>query len=396
MTHTDVLVINAGSSSLKVSRRPLGHTVVVERLGDAPTWRSDAPLPPPPPLPDVGSALAACLGALARRTPLSGLEAVAHRIVHGGERYAGPILLDDDAVASIEALTRLAPLHLPANLAGVRAARTALPDLPHIGVFDTAFHAHIAPRAYRYGVPKSWYEEHGVRRYGFHGPSHDGVTRRAAELLGRPLEELRMVSLHLGNGASAAAVQEGRSVDTSMGLTPLDGLVMGTRPGSLDPGVLLHLLNGGMPLAELDDTLQRRSGLLGLSGRSNDVRDLRAAEEAGDADARLALEVFCYRVRTTLGAMAFAMGGLDAIVFTGGIGEHDAATRRDALADLHRFGIQIDPVRNATHGPRIDADGAAVAVVVVATDEEGMMAEAARELLHRGGADAAAPEGTRS
>jgi acetate kinase len=380
VSHTDVLVINAGSSSLKVSRRPSGHAITVERLGPAATWRGTLPLPPAPPLRDVEEALAAALGALAAVEPLDRVAAVAHRVVHGGERYAAPVVLDDDTLVDIEALAKLAPLHQPANLAGVRAARAILPDHLHVAVFDTAFHATLPPRAYRYAVPQVWYTDHGVRRYGFHGSSHDGVTRRGAELVGRPREELRMVSLHLGNGASGAAVDRGRSVDTTMGLTTLDGLVMGSRPGSLDPGVILHLLREGMTVAQLDADLHRASGLLGLSGRSNDVRDLRAAEAAGDADAALALDVFAYRVRTALGALAFAMGGLDAVVFTGGIGEHDAATRRAVLGGLESFGIALDDERNARHGPRIEREGAPVALLVVPTDEEGVMADAARQV----------------
>jgi acetate kinase len=391
----DILVINAGSSSLKVSRHPIGHAITVERLGGHASWRGDAPLPPAPPMDDHEQALAACLGAFAARSDLTGVAGVAHRVVHGGERYTSPVLIDDGVVREIERLVRLAPLHQGANVAGVRAARVALPSVPHVAVFDTAFHATLPPHAFRYAVPRSWYAEHGVRRYGFHGSSHDGVTRRAAELLGRPRESLRIVSLHLGNGASAAAVDRGRSVDTSMGLTTLDGLVMGTRPGSLDPGVLLHMLREGLTVGELDTALHRDSGLLGLSGRSNDVRDLRAAEAAGDADATLALDVFAYRVRTTVGTLAFAMGGLDAVVFTGGIGEHDALTRQAALGGLERFGIRLDGERNRAHGPRIDADDSSVAVLVVPTDEEGVMADAARTLLRQGPRGARATEGAR-
>jgi acetate kinase len=395
VTHSDVLVINAGSSSLKVSRRPAGHAITVERLGAAATWRGTLPLPPAPPLRDVEEALAACFEVLAVHAPLDRVVAVAHRIVHGGERYAAPAILDDATVADVEALSKLAPLHQPANLAGVRAARSILPDHLHVAVFDTAFHATLPAHAYRYAVPERWYTEHGVRRYGFHGSSHDGVTRRAAELLGRPREELRMVSLHLGNGASGAAVDRGRSVDTTMGLTTLDGLVMGSRPGSLDPGVLLHLLREGMTVAELDADLHRASGLLGLSRRSNDVRDLRAAEAAGDDDAALALDVFAYRVRTSLGSLAFAMGGLDVVVFTGGIGEHDAATRRAVLRGLDSFGIDLDEERNARHGPRIEREGGRVALLVVPTDEEGVMADAARALAAAQGASRPADPGGR-
>ncbi len=382
----DVLVINAGSSSLKVSRRPLGHAVTVERIGPSATWRGDAALPNPPSMRDHASALRAVLEVLDQRTPLARIAAVGHRVVHGGERYAAPVVIDDTVVADVRALAHLAPLHNPANLAALEAARTQLPSVPHVAVFDTAFHATLAPRSFRYAVPEAWYREHGIRRYGFHGPSHDGVTRRAAALLERPREELRIVSLHLGNGASAAAVDRGRSVETSMGFTPLDGLVMGTRPGQIDPGVLLHMLRAGMAPSELERVLNHESGLKGLSGgRSNDVRDLRAAEAAGDAGAALALEVFAYRVRTALGACVFAMGGVDAIVFTGGIGEHDAATRAAALRDLDDLGIAVDAERNARHASVISPDGAPVAVVVVATDEDGMIADATRTLVREAG-----------
>jgi acetate kinase len=378
----DVLVINAGSSSLKVSRRPLGHAVTVERIGPAATWRGDAELPPAPSMRDHASALHAVLQVLDERASLAGVVAVGHRVVHGGERYAAPVRIDDGVVADVRALVHLAPLHNPANLAALEAAREQLPAVPHVAVFDTAFHASLAPRSYRYAVPEAWYAEHGVRRYGFHGPSHDGVTRRAAEMLGRARDTLRIVSLHLGNGASAAAVDRGRSVETSMGFTPLDGLVMGTRPGQIDPGVLLHMLRGGMDVSELERVLNHESGLKGLSGgRSNDVRDLRAAEAAGDEAAALALDVFAYRVRTALGACVFAMGGVDAIVFTGGIGEHDAATRAAALGGLERLGIVVDDARNARHGPRISPDDATVAVMVVATDEDGVIADATRALV---------------
>jgi acetate kinase len=367
----DVLVVNAGSSSLKVSRRPSGAAVLVERIGE------------PGQAADHFEAMQQAkqrLAAIAGAAPLDGVAVVAHRMVHGGERYTHPTIVDDAVVADLEALVPLAPLHNPANLAALRAARAALPDVPHVAVFDTAFHATMPPHAYRYAVPEAWYRDHGVRRYGFHGPSHDGVTQRAAALLGRPREALRIVSLHLGNGASAAAVDRGRSVETTMGFTPIDGLIMGTRSGALDPGVLLHLLRLGYPPEELDRALNRASGLLGLSGRSNDVRDLRAAEDAGDERAALALHAFAYRARLAIGSLAFAMGGLDAIVFTGGIGEHDARTRRAVLEGLEAFGIALDAAANDAHAPRIDRGGA-VAVLVVPTDEEGVMAEAAVRAL---------------
>ncbi len=372
----DVLVVNAGSSSLKVRRRPVGHAVTIERIGE-----------PGHPVDHVAAWRRAAerLDGLADEggfAPLEAVELVAHRMVHGGERYAAPVVVDDAVLADLDGLVALAPLHNPANLAALRAARAALPHLPHVAVFDTAFHARMAPRAFRYAVPEAWYRDHGVRRYGFHGPSHDGVTRRAAALLGRPREDLRIVSLHLGNGSSAAAVDRGRSVETTMGFTPLDGLIMGTRPGSLDPGVLIHLLRSGFGVEEIDHALQRASGLLGLSGRSNDVRDLQQASDDGDERATLALDAFAYRARLAIGSLAFAMGALDAVVFTGGIGENAAGVRAAILADLAHFGIAVDPERNAAHGPRIEADGAAVALLVVPTDEEAVMADAAIAALH--------------
>ncbi len=360
----DVLVVNAGSSSLKVSRRPSGDAVVVERIGE-PGQAADHV--------EAWQRAAAALTERPGAAPLDEVVVVAHRMVHGGEAYTAPTVVDDAILRDLDALVPLAPLHNPANLAALRAARAALPDVPHVAVFDTAFHATMAPHAYRYAVPEAWYRDHGVRRYGFHGPSHDGVTQRAAEALGRPRATLRIVSLHLGNGASAAAVQYGRSVETTMGFTPIDGLIMGTRSGSLDPGVLLHLLRLGHTADDLDRDLNRRSGLLGLSGRSNDVRDLHAAADGGDERAALALRAFAYRARLAVGSLAFAMGGLDAIVFTGGIGQHDAAMRSDVLTGLEAFGIEIDEEANARHALRIDR-GTGVAVLVVATDEEGVMA----------------------
>lgn len=364
MGHPDLLIVNAGSSSLKLALRPTGQRLTIERIGEAGH------------LPDHQQAWRQALQELERQADLGRLRLVVHRVVHGGERYTEPTVIDDQVLRDLGDTVQLAPLHNPANLAALRAAMASLPSVPHVAVFDTAFHAGMAPRAFRYAVPEAWYREQGIRRYGFHGPSHDGVSRRAAELLGRPREELRIISMHLGNGASAAAIDRGRSVETTMGFTPLDGLVMGTRSGAIDPGVLLHLLRGGMPLAELDRSLHRDAGLLGLSGLSNDVRDLRAAAAQGHDGARLALEVFAYRLRLAVGSLAFAMGGLDALVFTGGIGEHDAETRASALAGLASFGIEIDQAHNSAGAMRIDRGGP-VAILVIATDEDGMMAQEA-------------------
>ncbi len=311
-------------------------------------------------------------------------------------RFSRPVLIDAAVERIVGELSSLAPLHNPANLEGIRAARALLPDVPHVAVFDTAFHSGMPARAFLFGLPIGLYRERRIRRYGFHGTSHDFVTDHAAALLGRPREALKLVSLHLGNGASAAAVAGGRSIDTSMGFTPLDGLLMGTRSGTLDPGVLLHLLRGGMDLDDLDRLLNRESGLLGLSGVSNDMRDVRAAAEGGDPDARGALEVFAYRITKTVGAYAAAMGGLDAIVFTGGIGENDARMRQESMAGLGFLGVRLDEGRNAGHAERISADDASVAVLVVPTDEERMIARATAELAGLGqpGDDAVREETT--
>lgn len=379
-TSPPVLVVNAGSSSLKVKLLPQGWSFLVERIGGAVSASSSLGEVPAVGVHDHAGALRACLEVLEAHLPLSEVRAVGHRVVHGGERYTAPVVVDEAVLAALEGLSHLAPLHNPPNLAGIRAARGLL-DAPQVAVFDTAFHATLPPHAYLYGLPRALYRERGVRRYGFHGPSHDFVTRRAAETLGRPREALKLVSLHLGNGASAAAVSGGRSVDTTMGMTPLAGLLMGTRAGDIDPGALLHLLQGGMNVTDLSETLNKRSGLLGLSGVSNDMRDVRRAAAQGNEDAAEAVAVFCYRVRLAVGAFAAAMGGLDAVVFTGGIGQHDAAVRAHTLEGLEFLGVRLEPARNEAHETRISEEGAGVAVLVIPTDEERMIAEAALEVL---------------
>jgi acetate kinase len=279
----------------------------------------------------------------------------------------------DDVIAAIDELAVLAPLHNPANAAGIRAVRSELPDAPQVAVFDTAFHATIPSEAFTYAVPATWRTEYGVRRYGFHGTSHAWVSRQVAHVLNRPLEELATVVLHLGNGASACAVRAGRSVDTSMGMTPLAGLVMGTRSGDVDPAVPGHVARiAGMSPDEIDDALTTRSGLLALAGVA-DMRDVLARAEAGDPDAALALDVYAYRVRSQIGAYAAVLGGVDAVAFTGGVGENAASVRERCLEGLAHLGITLDPDRNgaAARGPRlISRDGAPVAVLVVPTDEE--------------------------
>jgi acetate kinase len=396
MHEASVLVVNAGSSSMKVKLFPAGDAVLVERIGGDSNLVASFAGARAVQVARHDEALRLVLELLAERLPPGGIRAVGHRVVHGGMRFSRPVLIDAAVERIVDELSDLAPLHNPANLEGIRAARALLADVPHVAVFDTAFHAAMPARAFLFGLPVELYRERRIRRYGFHGTSHDFVTERAARLLGRPREALRLVSLHLGNGASAAAVAGGRSVDTSMGFTPLDGLLMGTRSGELDPGVLLHLLRGGMGLDRLDTMLNRESGLLGLSGVSNDMRDVRAAAESGNEDARGALEVFAYRIRKTVGAYAAAMGGLDAVVFTGGIGENDARIRGESMAGLEFLGVRVDERRNAARAERISTDDASVAVLVVPTDEERMIARATAELAGLGqpGSDAVREETT--
>jgi acetate kinase len=325
---------------------------------------------------DHGAALASVLA----EAPLEGLVAVAHRVVHGGERFETPVLIDDAVLAAIRELSVLAPLHNPVNADGIDVARRSLPDLPHVAVFDTAFHATLPPHAYTYAVPRAW----NVRRYGFHGTSHAYVSREAARLLGREVEGFDVIVLHLGNGASATAVSSGRSLDTSMGLTPLEGLVMGTRSGDVDPALVLHLRRTlQLSTDEIDTVLNSHSGLLALAG-DNDMREVHRRIAAGDRAAELALDVYCYRIKKYVGAYLAALGGADAIAFTAGVGENDAVVRARSLAGLAKLGITVDEARNAAGGPVISPEGSPVAVLVVPTDEELEMAVQAAALVGPG------------
>jgi acetate kinase len=331
-----VLVLNPGSSTLKASvleppdRTPLA-TVEIDAGADASRGAA------------AGAAVAAVLDRLRASFDPGSLEAVGYRVVHGGTRFTGPARIDDEVVAAIDALADLAPLHNPVAVATIGAGREALPAASHVAAFDTAFHAPLPEDAIRYAVPARWASVWGVRRYGFHGLSVAWATRRAAEVLDRPAEGLSIVVAHLGSGCSVTAVEGGRSVDTSMGMTPLEGLVMGTRAGSLDPGILLSLLREGrLTPAELAEDLDHRAGLLGLSGRSADVRELLAAEADDDEAARLALAVFVRRAAAGVAAAASALRRLDAIVFTGGIGEHAGPIRGRILGRLATLGV--DPV----------------------------------------------------
>ncbi|HEY0700147.1 MAG TPA: acetate kinase [Micromonospora sp.] len=367
-----VLVLNCGSSSLKY-RLYDGATVrgtgLVERIGEG----GDAP-------PEHRTALRDVLAGL----DLTGLTVVGHRVVHGGLRFTEPTLVDDRVFAAITDLVPLAPLHNPANLAGIAVARELLPDVPQVVVFDTAFHRTLPEAAATYAIDRSVAEEHRIRRYGFHGTSHAYVSRRTAELLGRPYDEVNSICLHLGNGASASAVAGGRSVATSMGMSPLEGLVMGTRSGDIDPAIVFHLHRAGMPVEEIDRLLNQHSGLYGLCG-ANDMREVLRRRSAGDPAAGLAFDVYCRRIREYVGAYYALLGRLDAITFTAGVGEHAAPVRAAALAGLERLGITVDPERNAATGDRVVSPaGAPVTVCVVATDEEREIARQALAVVGRG------------
>jgi acetate kinase len=293
--------------------------------------------------------------------------------VHGGTRFTRPTLITDEVLAEIEKLVPLAPLHNPANIAGIKVARALRPEVPQVAVFDTAFHATMPQYAARYAIDIRTADAYGVRRYGFHGTSHAYVSRATAALLGRDPSELNTIVLHLGNGASASAVRGGVCVDTSMGLTPLEGLVMGTRSGDIDPAVIFHLSRvGGMSTDEIDTLLNKRSGLLGLCG-DNDMREIGRRMGEGDPAAQLAFEVYVHRLRKYVGAYTAVLGRVDAIAFTAGVGENSAAVREAALRGLDGLGIEVDAVRNAVRGSSarlISADGSRVAVAVVPTDEE--------------------------
>ncbi|SCF11463.1 acetate/propionate family kinase [Micromonospora mirobrigensis] len=365
-----VLVLNCGSSSVKY-RLFDGDEVrdkgLVERVGEPGGGPADH---------------AAAVREILGRLDLAGLRAVGHRVVHGGRKFSEPVLIDDAVFAAIEELVPLAPLHNPANLAGIVAAREALPDVPQVAVFDTAFHHTLPEAAAVYAIDREVARRHDIRRYGFHGTSHAYVSRRTAELLDRPAAELNVVTLHLGNGASACAVSGGRSVATSMGMSPLEGLVMGTRSGDLDPTVIFHLRReAGMGVDEIDDLLNHRSGLLGLTG-VNDMREVLERRAAGDAAAALAFDVYCRRIKEYVGAYHALLGRVDAVTFTAGVGEHAAPVRAASLAGLDRLGITVDEERNAGSGDRlISPEGAEVAVCVVGTDEEREIARETRAVL---------------
>ncbi len=396
------LVVNCGSSSIKFQLYSMPQREVlakgqVERIGEAESalkYQADGhQYHEQATIADHEEGMRRILNALigsedAILADLNEIRAVGHRVVHGGEEFTGSVLIDERVIASIERCADLAPLHNPPNLTGIRAAMHALPDVPHVACFDTAFHATIPRVAYMYALPREIYKKYGVRRYGFHGTSHRYVAARTAELLGQTPEQTNCITCHLGNGCSMTAVRNGQSVDTSMGLTPLEGLVMGTRSGDIDPAILFYLADKGYSIPELNTMCNKQSGLLGISGISNDLRTLSEEAEGGNELAQLAIDIFCYRVKKYVGAYMAVLGRTDAITFTGGIGENSAAVRARVCEGLEPLGVALDDARNRelVGGGEGDASRAdsKVRVLVVPTDEEGVIAADTYEIVTRG------------
>lgn len=370
-----VLVLNCGSSTLKYAllEPGSGSTLadgLIERIGEGVE------------VPDHEAALRAAFAALAKAgidLHDCGLVAVGHRAVHGGRHFYEPTLVTDELIATMEELDPLAPLHNPPGVLGMQVARRLLPDLPHVAVFDTAFFHDLPAAAASYAIDAELAEKWHIRRYGFHGQSHEYVSQQAAVLMERPYESLRQIVLHLGNGASASAIDRGKPVDTSMGMTPMEGLVMGTRSGDIDPGLLGYLHRSvGMSVAQIDTLLNRRSGMLGLGG-AVDFREIHRLIESGDTAAQLAYDVYCHRLRKYIGAYLAVLGGADVLSFTAGVGENDAVLRRDVLTGLAPLGIEIDEARNNADlraARRISSDSSAVTVLVIPTNEELAIARA--------------------
>lgn len=393
----NVLVLNAGSSSLKYQLLNMQTEEVIakglcERVGtnegihtyECGSYEQVDTLA----LPSHHEAVKAMLDALLNTehgviSDLSEIQALGHRVVHGGDFFSESVVITDEVVQRIEECIQLAPLHNPAALSGISACSDLMPGKVQVAVFDTAFHQTMPPHAYRYALPNEYYEQHKIRRYGFHGTSHRYVAERTAALLEKPLEETKIITCHLGNGCSLTAVDGGRSVDTSMGFTPLEGLMMGTRCGSLDPAIVLYLIDElGMSTAEVNTLFNKESGLLGISGLSNDMRDVETAEASGDERAQLALDLYAYYAKRYLGSYTFALGKVDALVFTAGVGENGSSMRARIVEGLEQQGICLDKEKNALRGGErfISTDDSPVKVLVIPTNEELMIARDVMEL----------------
>jgi len=394
-----VLVINAGSSSLKYQlidmadesalavglceRIGIDNSIITQKRSDAKKYELQTDLP------NHKVALEEVIKALTDPEvgvigTMSEINAVGHRVVHGGENFTSSAIIDESVEEAIEGCFELAPLHNPPNLTGIKACKEIMPNVPMVAVFDTAFHQTMPPYAYMYALPYDCYEKYGVRKYGFHGTSHKYVAMRAAAMLGKPEKETKLITCHLGNGSSIAAVRGGKSIETSMGFTPLEGLAMGTRCGSLDPAVIPFLMEKeNLTAREIDTLMNKKSGVLGVSGLSNDFRDLDEAAANGNKRAELALQLFAYRVKKYIGEYSAVLNGTDAIVFTAGIGENSASIRQRILMGLDNVGISIDEEKNKIRGEEIDisTDEASVRVFVIPTNEELAIARETKELV---------------
>lgn len=395
----NVLVINCGSSSLKyqlleMTKESILAKGLVERIGletGVHTYSRPGVEDVCEEMPIVDHARGIELVLAALVDPghgvlgsMSEVHAVGHRVVHAGEEYSGSVPIDQDVLDALAECVSLAPLHNPANITGIKAAKVVMPDVPMVGVFDTAFHQTMPDRAYIYPIPYRLYEEYQIRRYGFHGTSHRYVTGRAAEILERDVQDLNLITCHLGNGASMAAVLGGRSIDTSMGLTPLEGLMMGTRSGDIDPAIVGYLSRRlDLSLAEVETMLNKESGMLGISGISSDLRDVEREYANGNDRARLALEVYGYHIRKYIGSYAVALGTVDAIVFTAGVGEHASLVREWACQGLEAIGAILDPFKNATRHDEaiISKMSSRVKIMIIPTNEELMIARDTRDLV---------------
>lgn len=396
-----ILVINAGSSSLKYQLIDMETETVLakglcERIGIGASKLNHTPagkdkIVIEKDMKDHSDAIKMVLEALTNAeygviSSMDEISAVGHRVVHGGEFFSGSVIIDDNVKKAVDQCTPLAPLHNPPNLIGIDACEKAMPGVPQVGVFDTAFHQTMPKEAYMYALPYEYYDKYKIRKYGFHGTSHKYVSGEAAKMLNKPIEDLKMITFHLGNGSSITAVDGGKSVDTSMGFTPLAGVVMGTRSGVIDPAIVKFMADHeGLSLDEVDAVLNKESGVLGISGVSSDFRDLEAAASEGNDRAQLALDMFTFSVRKYLGNYMVNMGGVDAIVFTAGIGENTPMMRADILKNLETFGIKIDAEKNekAIRGAQMDisAEDSKVRILVIPTNEELMIAKETQELL---------------
>jgi len=396
-----VLVINCGSSSLKyqlinmeteeslaqglVERIGIEGSILTQKVPGRDKYIIEQPMA------DHKDAIKLVLGALVDGnhgviSSMDEISAVGHRVVHGGEKYSESVVIDDAVMESLEECVKLAPLHNPANIIGINACKSLMPNTPMVAVFDTAFHQTMPKTAYMYPLPYELYTKYGIRKYGFHGTSHKYVSAECAKLMGKDIKDVKIITCHLGNGASLAAIKDGQCVDTSMGFTPLEGIAMGTRCGNIDPAIVTFLMNEGkMTAKEVDNLMNKQSGVLGLSGVSSDFRDIEDAAKEGNERAILALNVYNYRVREMIGAYAAAMGGVDAVVFTAGLGENAIETRAEICKGLEFLGIEIDDAKNNVRGisTEVSKDGAKVKVFVIPTNEELVIARDTKELTSK-------------